>query len=73
MQKLTLEEYLQQLEGVVLKMEDPATNLDASIELFKSGLQLAYDISTEINTLETEVLQLSEQAGELVKTNFGRE
>ena len=71
--KLQIEAYLQQLEGIVDKMESSATTLDESLELYKDGVELAVTLAERLKTAEGEVSVLMEQSGKVFKDTFERE
>jgi len=72
-EKIQIEEYLQQLEGIVDKMESSATTLDESLELYKDGVELAVKLAERLKTAEGEVSVLMEQSGKVFKDTFERE
>ena len=71
-EKIQLEEYLQQLEGIVEKMESSATTLDESLELYKDGVELAVKLAERLKTAEGEVAVLMEKSGKVFKDTFER-
>jgi|GEM_PF-1428040 len=71
--KIQIEEYLQQLEGIVEKMENSTTTLDESLELYKGGVELAVKLAEHLKSVENEVSVLMEQSGKVFKDTFERE
>jgi len=72
-ERLQIEKGLQQLETIVMRMEDPSTSLDDSLELYKEGVGLALGLAEGLKAAEGEVAVLMEKSGKIFEQTFARE
>ena len=66
----TFEESLEQLEGIVEKLERGQLGLDESLDTFEEGMRLASLCSNKLSKVERRVEQLIERNGELKTEPF---
>ncbi len=62
--KVNFESSLEQLEGIVKKLEKPDVNLQESLKLFESGVKLYKDCQKSIDEAEKKIKILTDMLDE---------
>lgn len=60
----TIEEIMEELEGVIEKMEDRESTLEESFSCFEKGMKLVKECSGRIDAVEKKIMVLSGEGGE---------
>jgi len=63
MEEIKFDEALQQLEGIIQRLEAGNLPLEESIELYKQGMTLSTDCHKKLQKIEAEVVKLVDNAG----------
>lgn len=63
-QEMTMEESLNELDGIVERLESREISLEDSFALYQKGMELLRQCSSKIDTVEKKMLKLNED-GEL--------
>lgn len=58
MEKLTLEQAMSKLDGIVKRLEKNEDDLETSIQLFKEGMDLSKQCNEQLTTFEKQVLEI---------------
>ena len=61
--ELTVEERLEKLDEIVRKMEDTKIPLEESFHLYEEGIKALKECSEKIDTVEKQVMKLTEDGG----------
>ena len=61
--EVKFDEALQQLEGIIRKLEAGNLPLEESIELYKEGMTLSTDCHQKLQKIEAEVVKLVDASG----------
>jgi len=67
--EVKFDEALQQLEGIIHKLEAGNLPLEASIELYKEGMILSTDCHKKLQKIEAEVVKLVDDSGNVSEFN----
>ena len=65
---MAFEEHLRRLESIVEQLDNDSLPLDAALATFQEGIELLRRASEELNTAETRVKLLVEQADGVFET-----
>ncbi|MGI6030447.1 MAG: exodeoxyribonuclease VII small subunit [Eubacteriales bacterium] len=73
--KLTFEEKMQRLDGIVRQLEEGSLELAASLKLYGEGVKLAKECSSELDKARQQVMMLvrEETSGEMQQQPFAEE
>lgn len=63
--ELKFDESLQQLEGIIRKLEAGNLPLEEAIELYKEGMTLSTDCHQKLQKIEAEVVKLVDASGNI--------
>ena len=63
--EVKFDEALQQLEGIIHKLEAGNLPLEESIELYKEGMTLSTDCHQKLQKIEAEVVKLVDASGNI--------
>lgn len=69
MAKLTFEESLEKLEGIVEKLESGDVPLDEAIDEFTKAMQLVKVCNEKLNSAEESIAKIVEENGDLIDFN----
>ncbi len=77
MSNMTFEKALEELEGIVAKLEKGGTSLNESLSLFEKGVKLSRYLRTELDKAEKKVqilnLDKKDEKGEPLEEEFAAE
>ena len=71
--EVKFDEALQQLEGIIRKLEAGNLPLEESIELYKEGMTLSTDCHQKLQKIEAEVVKLVDDSGNISEFDEGGE
>lgn len=71
--KVNFESALEQLEGLVSKLESGEISLEESLQAFEEGVKLTRECQLQLAEAEQRVQVLVEEQGELVAVDFDSE
>ena len=69
--EVKFDEALQQLEGIIRKLEAGNLPLEESIELYKDGMLLSTDCHQKLQKIEAEVVKLVDASGNVSEFDEG--
>jgi exodeoxyribonuclease VII small subunit len=72
-QEVKFDEALQQLEGIIRKLEAGNLPLEEAIELYKEGMTLSTQCHQKLQKIEAEVVRLVDAAGNVSEFDEGGE
>lgn len=69
--EVKFDDALQQLEGIIRKLEAGSLPLEESIELYKEGMTLSSECHQKLQKIETEVVKLVDASGTVSEFDEG--
>lgn len=70
-EKKSFEKSMNELEGIVDKLERGELSLDESVEAFQKGIQLSKQLSKMLDEVEKKItLLIEDEKGNIVEENF---
>ena len=69
--EVKFDEALQQLEGIIHKLEAGNLPLEESIELYKKGMTLSTDCHKKLQKIEADVVKLVDASGSISEFDEG--
>lgn len=70
MEEITFENYLDQLEKIVARLEDQDTPLDEAMALFSKGVEIVAHCNEKLEKAQQSVKILLENNGTMLKKDF---
>jgi exodeoxyribonuclease VII small subunit len=70
MSELTFEKAIEELEGIVKKLEGGKATLDETLELFEKGMELGKYCSEKLDNIEKKIEILVKGSGDVKKEPF---
>lgn len=71
MEEMSFEDALEELEGIVQKLEEGQLSLEESLDLFERGIFLSKELSIKLKDAEQRIEKLVERNGELMTEPLG--
>ena len=65
MEEIKFDEALQQLEGIIQRLEAGNLPLEESIELYKQGMTLSTECHKKLQKIEAEIVKLVDASGNI--------